>query len=142
MLKFGYTILNDFKLIVKKHSGTVNLNNIIESNIIITKDELFNQNFNLITDFREVIVNLESDDIENLFRNLSNINPGKRKIAFIGMEPMSHTFAFLFKRKVIKSDYQLFSTVSAACKFLETDFKIINKYLDDINNNKNILTID
>ena len=149
MGKFGaYKILKDEKLIIEYHTGRITTLDFIESRRIISSDESYNPDFDLIFDWRDVEMIVTQDDINEFiifFKKFSKI-VGDRKSAYLTSKPNEVIVTTLFSQGIEDSSVKTgtFSTIKGVVNWINNKGLDKNKLMNiikELKTHPNILGI-
>lgn len=120
-MKFKYEILPDLKLIKEYYYGYFKWNDLIQNTLSTRKDELFNESYNVISDFTRAKVLLNIKDLDDYIDEYEKYSPILNKCAIL----VSHTYdtpmAMLFEIQVRIQNAKVFYTEEDALNWLEID---------------------
>ncbi len=99
MNKFGaYKIFTTERLIIEYHFGDINIDDFIESRKIISSDQEYNPDFDVIFDFRNANMIVDEKDIKRFVEFFKKYTPimGKRHSAYLTSKPNQVVITTLF----------------------------------------------
>jgi hypothetical protein len=111
-------IFNNEKLIVVNVYGNYTLEEAQSCRIDIAESPEFQQNYNILKDYRSAILKFSHDDVKDIHRECQEKTPAIR-ICHLESSSKGAAMAMLFKRSINKPIlFDVFSTVEAASDFL------------------------
>ena len=118
-----FQILPDYRLIIEYYSGEINLDDILNTKIMMTNDAKYDHKFSVIHDFRDARINIHESEIKRvegfLSENTSIID--KRKGACITNNP--HDVAITMLMSFVLNNFpvkvEIFSTIGSALWWLD-----------------------
>lgn len=132
-----YVILPDLKLIIEYFSGRITAEGAIDLKMKEKEDENYSPTFNVLVDFRDLVINwtAQSDERLNRFISFMKSNPDMisvRKSALITSDPFQMVLSTYLKKQYfgMKIKPDIFSTVDAAMYYLgvpQDSLSVINE---------------
>ncbi len=137
--KLDYRIIQKKSLILEYYRGKYNVDELIDFKIKVGNDPDYNPNFDIIHDFRELVFDLEVEEVAKyvqvLIENKKYV--GKRKSTMITQTPNQVTASIGFE--LLKNDLpvavKVSSTLDAALVFIQipkNEWEHIKKLLNDL----------
>jgi len=147
MNKFGsYQILKKERIVIEYHSGDIDIEDFINSKKIISSDNEYCSDFDVIIDIRNINIFFNQEDINKLVEFFKNYSPiiGNRKIAFLTRKPQHVVFTTLFSNEINDTlvNAEIFSTLKAAVGWignLYINVKILNGIFVELKKSPNTL---
>jgi len=147
MQKFGtYKILQKERLIIEYHSGNIGIEDFINTKKIISSDNKYNSDYDVIIDIRDIQLLFSQADIDKLIVFFKNYSPivGNRKIAFLTKKPHHVVFTTLFSNGINDTNMnaEIFSTLKAAVGWIgnqNMNVKILNVIFEELKKSPNTL---
>lgn len=120
-MKFKYEILPDLKLIKEYYYGYFKWNDLIQHTLSTRKDELFNESYNVISDFTRAKVLLNIKDLDDYIDEYEKYSPILNKCAILVSHAYDTPMAMLFEIQVRIQNAKVFYTEEDALNWLEID---------------------
>ncbi|PXY02829.1 hypothetical protein DF185_01690 [Marinifilum breve] len=120
-MKFKYEILPDLKLIKEYYYGYFKWNDLIQHTLSTRKDELFNESYNVISDFTRAKVLLNIKDLDDYIDEYEKYSPILNKCAILVSHSYDTPMAMLFEIQVRIQNAKVFYTEDEAMNWLEID---------------------
>ena len=144
---FGtYKIIPKERLIVEYHSDEIAVSDFMESRKIISSDKDYSPDYDLVLDFRDVIMIASREDIDQFARFFKGFDPilGKRKSAYLTSIPNHVVVTTLFSSEIRGSSItpKTFSTVGALVRWLHKknlDRMVLTGIIDELKTRPNML---
>ncbi|RKE04762.1 hypothetical protein [Marinifilum flexuosum] len=120
-MKFKYEILPDLKLIKEYYYGYFKWNDLIQHTLSTRTDELFNESYNVISDFTRAKVLLNIKDLDDYIDEYEKYSPILNKCAILVSHSYDTPMAMLFEIQVRIQNAKVFYTEEEALNWLEID---------------------
>ncbi|MEO8205679.1 MAG: hypothetical protein ABI615_05820 [Chthoniobacterales bacterium] len=122
-MKLSYAILPDQALILQRYSGPFSLQQIIDSIKTVWDDPRYSKSFNGIIDLSSASMLISISEMQALIQFFANhTHTPHGKWATVVNSPISTAFIILYQKALAhKHDLQVFSTMEAACKYVNTE---------------------
>jgi hypothetical protein len=135
-----YIIIPDIKIIVECYKGYLSEEEVLNHKNAMYKDKQYDPAFNVITDMRELEMQVQADDdIKKLgeFINFLKNTPIERKGALLTSKPNQAVMAQLFKELARNTviEYEVFSTLDAAMIYVGlplSNFDMVNDAVENL----------
>ena len=145
MNKVGsYKINKEEKFIIEYYYGQIEIEDVMFLKDTLSKEESFNASYSIIHDFRNSNLKLSQEDLKNHLEFVKK-HPtflGERDVAFLTSRPnevvLTTLFSMLAKNKILVN-FEIFTTINAASMWLKIKATSIQKALDEIKTQPNIL---
>ncbi|WP_282014277.1 hypothetical protein [Marinifilum flexuosum] len=118
-MKFKYEILPDLKLIKEYYYGYFKWNDLIQHTLSTRTDELFNESYNVISDFTRAKVLLNIKDLDDYIDEYEKYSPILNKCAILVSHSYDTPMAMLFEIQVRIQNAKVFYTEKEALNWLE-----------------------
>ena len=138
MLKeIAYKILKDRSLIIECYSGKHNVDELIDFKMKVGSDPDYDPNFNIIHDFRNLIFDLEIEEVSKYIQVLNDNKKyvGERRSAMITQTPNQVTASLGFEllKNELPVTVKVCSTLDVALSFIKIPRKEWNEIFDLLN---------
>jgi hypothetical protein len=138
--KVFFKILPEEQLIIEYFSGSVSWHDLVEMKRLEVSEPNYNPNFNVITDIREAVLNLEAlDEIESYldFLKSNQKSVGTRKTAILtdNSEQVIHSELLRVMKNDLPINIKTVSTYQAVFEWVEIlpkDRERIENYLENL----------
>ncbi|WP_321516408.1 hypothetical protein [Marinifilum fragile] len=120
-MKFKYEIFPDLKLIKEYYYGYFKWNDLIQHTLSTRKDELFNESYNVISDFTRAKVLLNIKDLDDYIDEYEKYSPILNKCAILVSHSYDTPMAMLFEIQVRIQNAKVFYTEEEALNWLDID---------------------
>ncbi|WP_321298394.1 hypothetical protein [Marinifilum fragile] len=120
-MKFKYEIFPDLKLIKEYYYGYFKWNDLIQHTLSTRKDELFNESYNVISDFTRAKVLLNIKDLDDYIDGYEKYSPILNKCAILVSHSYDTPMAMLFEIQVRIQNAKVFYTEEEALNWLDID---------------------
>ncbi|MBL4560284.1 MAG: hypothetical protein COC06_08485 [Bacteroidales bacterium] len=120
-MKFKYKISPDLKLINEYYYGYFKWNDLIHHTLSTREDSLFDETYNVISDFTQAKVILNIKDLDDYINEYEKYSPILNKCAIIVSESYDTSMAMLFEIQVRIQNAKVFHSPEEAYKWLEID---------------------
>jgi len=147
MPKYGsYRIFPKERMIFEYHSGEIVIEDFIRSKEVISSDNEYNPDYDVIIDIRDINIIFNYDDINKLVDFYKTYSPikGNRKLAFLTKKPQHVVFTTLFSNGIDDTlvNANFFSTAKAAAGWIinsTISVQIIKKIFEELKKSSNTL---
>ena len=126
-MKFKYVILPELKLIKESYYGFFKWNDLIKHTLSTRNSPLFDETYNIISDFTEAKVILNIKDLDDYINEYEKYSPVLNKCAIIVSESYNTPMAMLFEIQVRIQNAKVFHSQAEAYEWLEIDPVLIEK---------------
>ena len=120
-MKFKYEIVPELKLIKEYYYGYFKWNDLIHHTLSTRNDELFNETYNVISNFTRAKVLLNVKDLDDYIDEYEKYSPILNKCAIIVSHSYDTPMAMLFEIQVRIQNAKVFYTEEEAMNWLEAD---------------------
>ena len=120
-MKFKYEIIPELNLIKEFYYGYFKWNDLIQHTLSTRKDELFDESYNVISDFTRAKVLLNIKDLDDYIDEYEKYSPILNKCAILVSHSYDTPMAMLFEIQVRIQNAKVFYTEEEAMKWLEID---------------------
>ena len=126
-MKFKYEIIPELNLIKEYYYGYFKWNDLIQHTLSTRKDDLFDETYNVISDFTRAKVLLNNKDLDDYIDEYEKYSPILNKCAILVSHSYDTPMAMLFEIQVRIQNAKVFYTEDEALKWLEIDKVSIKK---------------
>ncbi|NOU60799.1 hypothetical protein [Marinifilum caeruleilacunae] len=120
-MKFKYEIIPELNLIKEFYYGYFKWNDLIQHTLSTREDELFDESYNVISDFTRAKVLLNIKDLDDYIDEYEKYSPILNKCAILVSHSYDTPMAMLFEIQVRIQNAKVFYTEEEAMKWLEID---------------------
>ncbi|MGQ1909493.1 hypothetical protein ACT3CE_06855 [Marinifilum sp. RC60d5] len=120
-MKFKYKIIPDLKLIKEYYYGYFKWDDLIRHTLSTREDELFDETYNVISDFTKAKVLLTIKDLDDYIDEYEKYSPILNKCAIIVSNNYDTRMAMLFEIQVRIQNAKVFHTENEAFQWLDID---------------------
>lgn len=138
----NYIILPALKIMVECYKGELSAEAAISYKKALLKDPDYDPSYNIITDLREIEVNISSENLHQIteFFDFLKDTPVKRKVSLITDKPSQTVLAHFFKELGRESiiQYDVFCTLEAALEYVgltKNELNLIDETLQHLSRN-------
>jgi len=118
-MKFKYKILPELKLIKEYYYGYFKWNDLIQHTLSTRNDELFDETYNVISNFTQAKVLLNIKDLDDYIDEYEKYSPILNKCAIIVSESYDTPMAMLFEIQVRIQNAKVFHSENEAYQWLD-----------------------
>nr|WP_320119242.1 hypothetical protein [uncultured Marinifilum sp.] len=118
-MKFKYKIIPDLKLIKEYYYGYFKWNDLIHHTLSTREDELFDETYNVISDFTQAKVLLTLKDLDNYIDEYEKYSPILNKCAIIVSDNYDTRMAMLFEIQIRIQNAKVFHSEKEAFHWLD-----------------------
>jgi hypothetical protein len=113
-MKFKYQIFPELKLIKEYYYGYFKWNDLIQYTLSTRKDEMFNETYNVISDFTRAKVILNIKDLDDYIIEYEKYSPILNKCAILVSHSYDTSMSLLFEIQVRIQNAKVFYTEEEA----------------------------
>ncbi|MEE4198520.1 MAG: hypothetical protein V2I54_12815 [Bacteroidales bacterium] len=147
MNKFGsYKILKKEGVIIEYHSGDIDIEDLISSKKIISSDNEYSSDYDVVSDVRDTNIILSPEDVDKyvIFFKKYAVLQGSRKLAFITRKPQHLVFTTLFSDGIKDTpiNTEIFSTLKAVVNWVDSSYlneKVLKGIIEGLKKSPNTL---
>jgi len=118
-MKFKYKIIPELKLIKEYYYGYFKWNDLIQHTLSTRNDQLFDETFNVISNFTQAKVLLNIKDLNDYIDEYEKYSPILNKCAIIVSESYDTPMAMLFEIQVRIQNAKVFHSENEAYQWLD-----------------------
>ncbi|MPQ46639.1 hypothetical protein GCQ56_06400 [Marinifilum sp. N1E240] len=118
-MKFKYKIIQELKLIKEYYYGYFKWNDLIQHTLSTRNDQLFDETYNVISDFTQAKVLLNIKDLDDYINEYEKYSPILNKCAIIVSESYDTPMAMLFEIQVRIQNAKVFHSENEAYQWLD-----------------------
>lgn len=118
-MKFKYKIIPDLKLIKEYYYGYFKWNDLIHHTLSTREDELFDETYNVISDFTQAKVLLTLKDLDDYIDEYEKYSPILNKCAIIVSNNYDTRMAMLFEIQIRIQNAKVFHSEKEAFHWLD-----------------------
>lgn len=126
-MKFDYQIITDQKLIKEFYYGHFKWNDLIQYTLSTRQDIMFDESYNVISDFTKAKVILNIKDLDDYINEYEKYSPILNKCAIIVSKSYNTPMAMLFEIQVRIQNAKVFYSYEDAYEWLNIDPVLIEK---------------
>jgi hypothetical protein len=129
-MKFKYKIIPELKLIKEYYYGYFKWNDLIQHTLSTRKDELFDETYNVISDFTQAKVLLNIKDLDDYINEYEKYSPILNRCAIIVSDSYDTPMAMLFEIQIRIQNAQVFHNEKEALEWLNADTSLVKKKIN------------
>ncbi len=129
-MDFKFKILTEENLLIQKRSGTATIKDILASIKECQNNPDYHPGLDMLSDFRKVDFDIDLRNFNNFTDKYIASNYLKSKIAIITSNPKNTAITSLFEYTKKQQSVKLFSTIRAACNWLNVDYGKVSWFFD------------
>ena len=126
-MKFKYKIIPELKLIKEYYYGYFKWNDLIQHTLSTRKDELFDETYNVISDFTQAKVLLNIKDLDDYINEYEKYSPILNQCAIIVSDSYDTPMAMLFEIQIRIQNARVFHNEEEALEWLNVDTSLVKK---------------
>lgn len=123
-MKFKYQILPELKLIKEYYYGYFKWNDLIRHTLSTREDKLFDETYNVISDFTQAKLILNIADLDAYIEEYEKYSPILNKCAIIVSETYDTSMSMLFEIQIRIQNAKVFHSEKEASKWLGIDSQL------------------
>jgi hypothetical protein len=129
-MKFKYKIIPELKLIKEYYYGYFKWNDLIQHTLSTRQDELFDEAYNVISDFTQAKVLLNIKDLDDYINEYEKYSPILNRCAIIVSDSYDTPMAMLFEIQIRIQNARVFHNEQEALEWLNVDPTLVKKKIN------------